>query len=196
MPYLVIGALLVLGCVTGAVLLTDRLGERENVLALARPVAVGQKLSGADLREVRVARDSGLDVLSAGSRTAVEGRSLAYSLPAGALLTESVLGRTRVPPAGQAVAAVGLKAGQLPAGIGPGSHVSAVAVPGNGEATNAPPVSAGNRSWSAVVDDVRPVRDEQLTVVTLLLAEDDAEQLAAAADGTIRIVVVHGGGGP
>ncbi|MFF4257945.1 hypothetical protein ACFY1L_42855 [Streptomyces sp. NPDC001663] len=41
---------------------------------------------------------------------------------------------------------------------------------------------------------MRSAQDEQLTVVTLELAEDDARQLAAADEGTVRIVVVHGGG--
>ena len=190
LPYLVIGVLLVLGCTTGSVLLSSRLGQRETVLALARPVSVGQELKGSDLREVRVAHGSGLGVLPAASRATVEGRPLAYSLPGDTLLTESVLGPARVPATGQARVAVGLKAGQVPAGVGLGNHVSAVVVPESDGTT----MRASARSWPAVVADVRSAQDEQLTVVTLELAEDDARQLAAADEGTVRIVVVHGGG--
>lgn len=126
-PYLLIGVLLVLGCTTGGVLLTVQLGHRETVLVLARPVSVGQQLSAPDLREVSLSRDSDVEAVPADSRGSVEGRPVAYTLPAGTLLTESVLGSPRVPPAGQAVAAVGLKTGQFPSGLAPGNEVTAVA---------------------------------------------------------------------
>lgn len=197
-PYLLIGVLLVLGCTMGGVLLALHLGDRESVLVLARPVSVGQQLDARDLREVSLSKDSGVDAVPAHSRGSVEGRSVAYSLPAGALLTESALGDPRIPPAGQAVAAVGLKTGQFPAGLQPGNLVTVVAAPANGSASSGSSAGEGTvgaMSWQAAVTDVRAFRDDQMTVVTLQLAESDARELAAAPEGTVRIVVVHGGGG-
>ncbi|MEU5437700.1 SAF domain-containing protein [Streptomyces sp. NPDC020719] len=190
-PYLLVGVLLVLGCTTGAVLLALHLGDRETVLVLARPVFAGQQLDARDLREVTLSKDSGVDAVPARSRASLEGRPVAYALPAGALLTESVLGSPKVPSAGQAVAAVGLKDGQFPAGLQPGSRVAVVTAAENGGAAAA----SGSASWRATVTDIRSVRDDRTTVVTLQLGEGDARGLAAAAEGRIRLVVVHGGEG-
>ncbi|MFE0099853.1 SAF domain-containing protein [Streptomyces sp. NPDC059009] len=194
---MLVGTLLVLGCVTGGVLVAARLGDRESVLELARPVSAGQRLEARDLREVSLSTDSGLEAVSARSLDAVRGRVMAYSLPAGALLTERVLGSPKTPPRGQANAAVGLRAGQFPTGLQPGLRVNVVEVPD--------PDAAGGRSagedtgerasWSATVVDVRPAQEDQLTVLTLLLGERDARQLAAVPDGAVRILAVHGGGG-
>ncbi|GHE44019.1 hypothetical protein GCM10018785_12000 [Streptomyces longispororuber] len=65
MPYLLLGVLLVLGCATGGVLLTLKLGDRVTVLVLKRPVSVGQELRVSDLREASIARNSGIDVVPA-----------------------------------------------------------------------------------------------------------------------------------
>lgn len=195
LPYLLVGVLLVLGCTAGGVLLALQLGDRESVLVLARPVSVGQELSARDLREVTMSKDSGVDVVPARSREVVEGQPVAYSLPAGALLTQSVLGTPRIPPAGQAVAAVGMKTGQFPTGLQPGNRVTVVAAPENGSIPGGS--SAAERAaWQATVTDVRAFRDDQMTVVTLQLAEGDAQRLVAAPEGTVRIVVVHGGDRP
>ncbi|MEU5001543.1 hypothetical protein [Streptomyces sp. NPDC021622] len=190
-PYLLVGVLLVLGCATGGVLVTLQLGDRETMLALARPVSVGQELTSRDLREVSLATDSGLDTFPARARGSVEGRLVAYSLPEGALLTESVLGSPETPPVGHAVTAIGLKPGYMPSELQPGNHVRVVAAPS--EVSGKSPATSDGESWRATVVDVEADRDDQLTVVTLTLDEDDARRLAAAPEGAIRVVVVHGG---
>ncbi|WP_158857440.1 SAF domain-containing protein [Streptomyces sp. NRRL B-1347] len=184
--------LLVLGCATGGVLLTLSLGDREPVLVLRRSVSVGQELEGADLREASIARGGGLDAVAADQRGAVVGRRVAYSLPAGMLLTKGSLGSPEVPPAGRAVAAVGLKTGQFPTGLQAGHRVEVVTT-ADEDATGGPSSSA--ESWAAVVTAVRIDNDDQLTVVTLELGEDQARELAAAQEGTLRVVMVRGGGG-
>ncbi|MEV0318130.1 hypothetical protein ACIBKX_07690 [Streptomyces sp. NPDC050658] len=190
-PYLLIGVLLVLGCATGGVLITLQLGDRETVLALARPVSVGQELTSRDLREVSLAKDSGLDMLPARSRGSVEGRPVAYSLPEGALLTKGVLGKAKTPPAGRAVVAVGLKPGQMPSGLQSGNGVRVVTAPSERSGKSSAPPDGD--SWTATVVGVEGGQDGQLIVVTLMLAEADARQLAAAPEGGLRIVMVRGG---
>ncbi|MGP4083868.1 hypothetical protein [Streptomyces sp. KR55] len=192
LPYLLLGALLVLGCATAGVLVGTQLGYREAVLVLARPVSVGQQLSARDLREISVSADNSLETIPARSRSTVEGRPIAYSLPEGALLTTDVLGRAQVPPAGQAVAAVGLKAGQFPPGLQPGNRVTVVVASSGSEATGS--ATSSSSSWEATVIAVESRANEQTTVVSLQMDQGDARRLAAAPEGQISVVVVHGGG--
>lgn len=196
LPYLLLGVLLVLGCAAGGVVAATRLGHREAVLALARPVTVGQQLSVRDVREVSVSTDTGLAVVPAASKARVVGRPVAYSLPAGALLTKDLLGDAQVPPSGRAVAALGLKAGQFPPGLQPGNQVTVVIAPPGDAASGTAPSSgsAGVSSWSAVVSGVRTDGTDQTTVVSLQMAQADARALAAEPVGQVSVVLVHGGG--
>lgn len=192
LPYLLLGVLLVVGCSAGGVVVATQLGHRQEVLALARPVTVGQQLSARDLREVSVSTGTGLAVVPAASKATVEGRPVAYSLPAGALLTGDLLGNARVPPTGQAVAAVGLKAGQFPPELQAGNRVTVVIAPTPGAGTDTP--STSTAAWQAVVTGVRTDDAAQTTVVSLQMAQADARALAAQSAGQVSVVVVPGGG--
>ncbi|MFC8429265.1 SAF domain-containing protein [Streptomyces sp. NPDC057253] len=189
LPYLLVGMLLVLGCTAGGVVVATSVGNQEPVLVLARPVTVGQVLSDRDLREESVAASSRLRFIPVRSKSSVEGRPVAYSLPEGAPLTRNVLGAAHVPPAGQAVAAVGLKAGQFPPGVQSGNRVAVVVVADNGNTA-----SSTSTAWDASVTDVRRDATDQAAVISLLMAEGDARRLAAAPAGQISVVMVHGGG--
>src|SRR6185437_13557728 len=118
-PHLLAGVLLVLACAVGGVLWSSAAGERQRVLALARPVSVGQVLSPADLREVSIALDPGMSTVAASQAPGVVGRSMATSLPAGSLLTPEVLGSALVPGEGQAITALALKPGMFPPELAP-----------------------------------------------------------------------------
>ena len=195
MPHLAAGALLVLVCAVGAVVAAGRLGGRTSVLALARPVTAGHLLTGGDVRAVQVAADAGLDLLPATASGSVVGRPVAYALPAGSLLTHAVLGPAQVPAAGEAVAAVGLRAGQFPPDLQPGARVAVLVSAGTDQAAGAggtPP--AVGTSWTGVVLGVEVGGGEQTTVVSLRLSEADARAVAAVAAGRLTLVVLGGGG--
>lgn len=192
LPYLLVGLLLVLGCTAGGVVVATRVGHQEPVLVLARAVTVGQALSAQDLREESLSADSGLAFIPVRSRAKVEGQPVAYSLPAGTPLTKNVLGKAHVPPAGQAVAAVGLKAGQFPPGVQPGNRVTVVVTPTSGTAAGS--TSSSSQAWDASVTDVRSDSTDQTTVISLQMTLEDARQLAAAPTGQISVLMVHGGG--
>ncbi|MFJ6901518.1 SAF domain-containing protein [Streptomyces hokutonensis] len=194
MPYLLVGVLLVLGCTVGGVVVATKISRQQPVLVLARAVTVGQVLSAQDLREESMSSDSGLALFPARSRAKVQGRSVAYSLPAGTPLTKNALGAARVPPPGQAVAALGLKAGQFPPGVQPGSRVTVVVVSTGGTAGSSSSTSSQTSAWDASVTDVRSDSTDQTTVISLQMAQEDARQLAAAPSGQISVVMVHGGG--
>lgn len=189
--HLMLGLLLVVGCATTGVFVGTRLGDSEEVLALARPVTVGHKLRARDLREISITADSGLPVLAARSRSRLEGRPVAYSLPAGALLTEAVVGEARVPPHGAGIVAIGLKAGQFPPGLQPGNRVTVVMT--SREPGSTTPTAASSTSWSAIVIAVGKLPNEQTTVASLQMDTAAARQLATAREGEVTVVIVNGG---
>lgn len=197
-PHLAVGALLVVACALGAVAAAARLGGRSAVLALAHPVAAGQVLTVGDVRAVEVAADTDLGLLPAAASSSVVGRPVAYALPAGSLLTRAALGPAQVPAAGQAVAAVGVRAGQFPPDLQSGARVAVLVSAGTDQAAAgaAGGGPAAGESWTGVVVAVEPGTGggEQSTVVSLRLSEPDARAVAAAPAGRLALVVLGGGG--
>jgi hypothetical protein len=194
-PYLALGVLLVVACSVASVVVSLRLTDRTAVLALARPVMVGQILSAQDLQQVTMSTDSGIDTVPASESAVVVGRPAAYNLPAGALLTPGLLGTPQVPPTGQAVAAVGLKPGQFPPDLAPGTRVAVLVTPGGSvtSGSTANPLSV-TQAWTATVSSIDASPDQQTTVVSLQLADADARQLAIAPSGQVSLIALSGGG--
>lgn len=191
-PYLLLSVLLVVVCAAGGVFTGMQLGDRESVLALARAVAVGHILTAQDLKEVSMAADSGMDVMPASSASTVVGQPVAFSMPAGSLVTRSVLGAPQVPAQGEAIAAVGLKPGQFPPDLSPGTTVAVLTTPGQGTTTG--PSNGQTSSWTAVVTGIATRETEQTTVISLQLSESDARALASAPAGQLSLVAIAGGG--
>jgi hypothetical protein len=195
-PYLLVGVLLVVGCATGGVVAALHLGHRIAVLALDRPVAVGQQLMARDLREVDISSDTGLAPIPAGAREHTIGRAVGYTLPAGTLLTKDLLVSGHIPPAGQGVAAVSLKTAQVPAGLEAGMRVTVVETPPDdavSAASTGTPTGAAAAEWNAVVLAVRNDSTDQTVTASLQMAQGDAKQVAAAPSGQLGLVVMHGG---
>jgi hypothetical protein len=194
-PHLLLGALLVLACAAAFLLISLNSGNRVSVLALARPVSVGQVLTTQDLRQVNVAVDPDVSVVDASQAASLVGRTMSTALPAGALLTLDAVGDGGVPTAGQAIAALSLKSGQFPHEVSPGTHVSVVFVPGQSSGSVAsPPAPDSTTVWPAVVTSVTSPPNEQTTVVSVQLAEGAARQVAAVPAGQLSVVMLSGGG--
>lgn len=196
-PHLVVGALLVGACAVGFAAAAFNVDHRASVLALARPVTVGQRLIAADLRTVRVSADAGVATIPASTLTQVAGQQVAVSLPAGALLTRAELGPVAV-PAGLAIVAVAVKAGQAPPDLVAGDHVLLVlAQPsGAGDSSTSAPSAAAPRSvgpWPGVVTGiVGPSASADSTVVSVQLVDESAKAVAALPTGQIDVVLVPG----
>lgn len=188
-PYLVVGVLLVVVCTAAAVITVMQVGQRTPALVLANPVTVGHVLTAQDLRAVLVGADSGTDVIPADLASNVVGQRVAYSLPAGTVLSRSALGRPQVPPDGQSVMAIAVKPGQFPPAIAAGTTVSLIPIAGNN--SSAPP-SGG--PWTATVTDVQPQAADQMTVISLQMPESNARQVAAVPAGQLSVIAVPGGG--
>jgi SAF domain len=194
-PHLLAGVLLVLACAVGGVLWSSAAGDRQQVLALARPVSVGQMLSPADLREVSIAVEPGMSTVAASQASAVAGRTMATSLPAGSLLTSDMLGTALVPGEGQAITALALKPGMFPPALAPGARVVVVSAPGLATGPSGAFVSPSvPGTWQAIVTGVTARADDQVTVVSLQLAEAAARQVAAAPAGQLSLVMLPGSG--
>ena len=67
LPFVALGGLLVIVCVLAYAYGAVQLGDRIQVLAVARPVAAGQPITAADLKQVSAARDSGARLIPAPS---------------------------------------------------------------------------------------------------------------------------------
>lgn len=186
--YLVAGVLLVVVCTAGVVLTVARVGERIPALVLARPVVVGQVLAPGDLRQVSVSADPGTDVLPADQTPAVVGQPVAYSLPAGTLLSRAALGAPQIPPSGQAVVATAVQPGQFPPELGAGTTVSVIRIPGTGSTDQSP-----GGPWTAVVAAVTATTSAQTTVISLQLSTQGARQVAAISPGQLSIVAEPAG---
>lgn len=192
-PHLLLGVLLVVMSAAGGVVAGIQLANRENVLALARSVAVGQILSAQDLKQVGLPSDSGMDFVPASATSAVVGQPVAFSLPAGSLLTRSVLGAPLVPVSGKAIAAVGLKPGQFPPDLSPGTTVTVLTTQGQAVTPGTTTGTGQTSSWIAVVVGVATRETEQTTVVSLQLSESDARALATAPAGQLSLVAIARG---
>jgi len=196
-PHLLLGALLVLACAAAFLVVSLNSGSKQSVLALARPVVVGQVLTTGDLKEVAVAVDPSVSVVDASEVAGVVGKTMSESLPAGALLTLDAVNGTGVPAAGQALAALSLKAGQFPPEVSPGSHVAVVFVPGPvGVGLATPPTPDATTVWPAVVTSVTNPPNQQITVVSVQVSPVTAGQIAAIPAGQLSIVMLAGNGGP
>jgi hypothetical protein len=192
-PYLVLGVLLVVTCVAGAVITVLQVGKREPVLTLAHPVQVGQVLTRSDLRQVSLSADSGIDLVPASQAGSVLGRRMAYALPAGTLLTRSAQGRPQVPPEGHAIVAVAAKPGQFPPQLARGTAVSVIVSPDSQDGRSSQATVSGG-PWPAVVVGVEAPASDQSTVVSLQLPAASARQVAAVPPGELSVVAVAAGG--
>lgn len=185
-----LGLGLVLVMALAGVVVAARVDTRVPVLVVARPVAAGQALVPADVSTVRVAVDPGLATVPAGRRSAVVGRVAAVPLLAGTLLSPYQLGAVVWPPAGQAVVAVAVQPGRVPAGLPAGARVMVLVVPGPNTAGGVEPAGGGEVRATAVVVSLQPAPDGS-TVATLLLPAEAATGVVTAT-GDVALVQLGG----
>lgn len=187
-PHLLAGVLLVVGCTAGGIIAAGQLTEHQDVLVLAEPVTVGERITEAQVRQVSMTLDPSVDALTTAALG--QGSTAAYSLPAGTILTTGVVGVPAVPPAGEAVTAVALDPGQAPPDLQPGQTVQVIAAPVDDTAGG---VDTPSSAWDAVVTAVDAGGQAQQEVATLQLDAQDAQEMASWPTEELRLVVVAGG---
>jgi hypothetical protein len=186
---------LVLGCAAAGVWWMSSHDNRIPVLAITRPVTVGQTLTAGDLRAVDVSAADGVTLVPADHASTVLGRPMATTLGPGALLTPASVGVVAIPADGQAVTAIGVKAGQFPPELAAGSPVTVIvnaAGPTTGGASAGGP--APGASWPATVVSVSHPGTEQTTVVSLSLDTAAAAAVAQVPAGQLALVLQAAGG--
>jgi hypothetical protein len=194
-PHLVAGLLLVVLCVGGAVWWTTSTQDRTPTLAVARPVTVGHVLTSADLRTVDVSASPGTALVPADEVASVLGRPMATTLGPGALLTPDAVGAAKLPAAGRALVAVGVKPGQFPPELAAGTPLTVIVTATAAQATTTVQVPAAGTSWSATAVGVAPAATDQTTVVSLEATTADAVALAQVPAGQLALVMQPAGGG-
>ncbi|MEU0533451.1 SAF domain-containing protein [Amycolatopsis tolypomycina] len=194
LPHLLVGVLLVVVCVGGALWWAASAHDRVSVLAIARPVNVGHVLELADVHQVEISVADGVATIPADQAGTVLGKPMATSLTAGALLTPGSLGPSTIPASGKAVVAVGLKTGQFPLELAPGAPVLVV-VAASSSTTALPTVqgSGDGPTWPATVTGVARAENDQTTVISLQMPSGTAPTLARVPAGQVTLVMLAGG---
>ena len=198
MPFVALGGLLVMVCVLGYAYGAVRLGDRIQVLAMARAVAAGQTITEADLQTVSAAEDPQVRLIRASQTERIVGRTAVVPLVAGTLLTPDLVGQAAFPPQGKVTASVALKPGQYPQGLSAGArvvvYVAATALSTGGQSattTGAGAAKAGavpSRLMAAVLAVDLAGDGQGSTVITLLLNAGDGDRLAAAPAGGVVLM--------
>lgn len=173
--------------------------RHDQVLAVARDVALGQVITDADLVVVSVSADPNLSPISADRRGQIVGLIAQVPLVKGELLTPGQVGPSTGFGAGQQLVALALKPGQLPArGLSSGEQVLVVATPGSNDVTGSD--SGGTLTAepvSAVVADVGPADAASgVTVVDVRVASANGPGLARlASTGNLAVILLPTAGG-
>lgn len=153
-------------------------GGSEPVVALARPLAFGQTITQADLREVALARGSGIAAVPWREVDRVVGRTAGTDLYPNQVLPPEAVRDQQTPAAGEAVIGIPVGPGQLPTTpLRPRDEVLVTSAD-----AAAPPVLA------AVLDSGRPDATGRRTVD--LLVEDGSLPGLIRAAGDDRTILV------
>ncbi|MEV0254712.1 SAF domain-containing protein [Streptomyces sp. NPDC050732] len=191
--FMVIGAVMVLAGAIGFAGLMNASGDRSDVLALARDVPSGKKISAADLRVVSLPDDPGLKPVSAVKKDTVVGRRAASALSEGSLLTAGQLTSRGGLRPGEALVAVEVKRGMAPVdALRPSDTVSLVTRPQEGAAPGKEPAELPEVT-GRVVKVGAPASSGDV-VVQVAVGDGDSSVVAAdASAGRVAIVLKAGG---
>jgi flagella basal body P-ring formation protein FlgA len=110
----VVAVLLVLVSGAAGAMLQLRSGSRSEVIAVARTIPLGHRITVDDLRRTRISLDPALEAIPAAQAAQVVGKVATTTLLPGMLLTPRALTPTITPPAGQAIVGLDLAGAQLP----------------------------------------------------------------------------------
>lgn len=177
-----------------AVALYSNVGNRQPVLAVARPVAAGQTVAAADFKVVRVSADPGVRTVPAADLSRVVGQPAGVALSPGALLAPAQLASGPALPPGSMVVGAVLKPGQFPLGLRAGDAVRLVLLPAAGSAAAVDPSSEQGGKADAViratVAAVEKVPDSAgTTAVSLAVLPEMGPAVAAAgAQGHLSVM--------
>lgn len=188
-PELAVGLFVTVACALAAVLWHLNATDRVPALAIAAPVERGATIAPDDLTIVYVASDSTLARLDDSQSASVVGRVALVDLPAGTLVTPSLVADEVTLQPGDGVVGLALEPGGYPSTrLAVGDLVDVVQV-------GDPALAGSSGEGTVVAEAATVVAIEELTsdrrLVSILTSDADARAVAAVAGtGSVRLVVV------
>jgi hypothetical protein len=119
-----LAVLLILGCALGTGFLVIQSGKRVAAIEISQPIGNGQQIPLSAMTEVQIASNTGLSYVPWDQASQVARYYAATGIPAGTLLTSSMVAATNTSTRGRDVEGLALKDGQLPRGLEVGDHVN------------------------------------------------------------------------
>ncbi len=136
----VVGALVVVASVVAALAIYTRIGNRTDVLAVARDVLAGEQIGADDLEVVAISSDDGIPTVPASQRNTIVGQYARVRLLSGSLLVaDSVQAKPLVDP-DRVLMSVVVPVGLVPVGLREQSRVVLVVTPPTPGGQRPPPV--------------------------------------------------------
>jgi SAF domain len=195
-----LAVLLIVGSAAVAGLLAVRLDSRSGVIVAGRAIAIGQKITEADLVETRVASE-GLSLIPVANSGQVIGKYAAQAIPAGRLLDAGMLQNQGYLVAGKVAVGVTVPSGRMPAnGLEQGDRVQIVqvieGVPKvlvDSAVVSTPPASSPGSS-GGLMSGGSSQGSGSGAVATVIVAAADAPAVAAgSAANQLSLVLVSRG---
>ena len=186
---MMVGLVVLVLCVLGAITLYGKASDRIEVLAVRRPVAPGQQITAEDIGTVSITVDSNLRTMSVSQRAEVVGQIALVGLVPGSLLAPSQINDGPRVPAGMVITGATLKPGQFPIGLRAGDDVLLVETPlTTATGAAAEPITRGN---AQVLEVERLDNATSSLAVSLIVPATSASSIASAgAGGRLTLVVV------
>jgi hypothetical protein len=183
-------AMVVIGALA-AVWLVSSIGQRSDVVVMARDVPYGATMTADDLTTTAVSVDPSVSTVPAGDTADVIGQVAATTLSKGALLTHSDVTSQGVVRPGQVLVPLPLTVERVPAGgLTAGEAVLIVDAPPQG----ADPVVGTPQSFQATVAQVGTPDINGMVVVDVVANAEDGRALAMrAATGRFALVLLPAG---
>lgn len=194
-----LAVLLIVGSAAVAGLLAVRLDSRSAVLVAGRPIAIGQQVTRADLREARVASE-GLSLIPVSESGQVIGKFAAQAIPAGRLLDAGMLQRQGYLRPGVVAVGVSVPPGRMPAsGLQQGDRVQVIQVADGipkvlvaSAVVSTPPAAARSGGSTGLIPGGSSQGPGAVATVIVTALEAPAVAAASAANQLSLVLVERG----
>jgi hypothetical protein len=161
-----------------------------EVIATARHIAYGARITEADVQPVEIPAGSTLRVTAWSDLQTVVGQVATTDLPPGALVPRDAVGAARLPARGQAIVGLPIGAGRLPvSGLLPRDVVEIV------QPAIAQTGSTGSTGLRATVLAIGDPDAAGHRTVDLIVPDTAVDDVAAAAGNDNTLLVLLGSGG-
>jgi hypothetical protein len=192
-----LAVLLILGCALGTGFLVIQSGKRVAAIEVNEEIGQGQKIPLSAMTEVQIASNSGLSYVPWNQAEQVSRFYAGSAIPAGTLLTNSMVTVSAASTAGRDVLGLPLKDGEFPRGLQVGDHVDIYQV---SDSTDSCPGRSGTTlAANAIVlsmtaPGVGSGSSSQLDVEVALAPADAGQVACNAANAIVGLAVLPNDG--